>query len=131
MGKTIHPKTSCGKRNAKALQYSINQEDYLRVFLSDPNVPMDNNLAEQAIRPFTLSRKNWVTINSPKGADASAVIYSLVETAKANHLSVQAYLEYLLTELPKRLDDKDRSFIADLLPWSKAAQKKCAAPKKS
>ena len=116
---------------AKALQYSINQEDYLRVFLSDPNVPMDNNPAEQSIRPFTLGRKNWVAINSPKGADASAVIYSLVETAKANHLSVQAYLEYLLTELPKHVDDKDRSFIADLLPWSKAAQKKCAAPKKS
>ena len=116
---------------AKALQYSINQEAYLRVFLYDPNVPMQNNLAEQAIRTFTLGRKNWVAINSPKGADASAIIYILVETANANQLSVQAYLEYLLTELPIHIDDKDRNFIADLLPRSEAAQKKCRAPKKS
>ena len=77
------------------------------------------------------NRKNWVTINSPKGAEASAVIYSIVETARANHLNVQSYLEYVLTGLAEHADDNDRSFIADLLPWSKPAQKKCHIPKKS
>ena len=92
---------------------------------------MQNNRAKQVIRPFTLSRKNWVTINSPKDAEASAVIYSIVETARANHLNVQSYLEYVLTRLAEHADDNDRSFIADLLPWSKAAQKKYHSPKKS
>ena len=63
------------------LQYCINQEQFLRVFLSDGNVPMDNNLAEQATRPFTLGRKNWVNMFSSKGAQPSSLIYSLVETA--------------------------------------------------
>lgn len=62
----------------KALAYSIHQEDYLRVFLSDGNIPMDNNYAEQAIRPFTIGRKNFVLIESSRGANASAILYSLV-----------------------------------------------------
>lgn len=86
--KTAILKVPAESATAKALQYSINQEGYLRVFLDDPNVPMQNNRAEQVIRPFTLGRKNWVTINSPKGAEASAIIYSIVETARANHLNV-------------------------------------------
>lgn len=69
----------------KALAYSINQEIYLRVFLSDGNVPMDNNYAEQAIQPFTIDRKNFVMIESSNGAKASAILYSLVETAKSKH----------------------------------------------
>jgi len=62
------------------LQYCINQEQFLRVFLSNGDVPMDNNLAEQAIRPFTIGRKNWVCANSIHGASASAILYSIVET---------------------------------------------------
>ena len=62
----------------KSLAYSINQEEDLRVFLSDRNIPMDNNYAEQAIRPFTIGRKNFVMIESSNGAKASAILYSLV-----------------------------------------------------
>ena len=72
----------------KALAYSIHQEPYLRTFLDDGDVPMDNNYAEQAIRPFTIGRKNFVCIESSAGVKASAMIYSLVETAKANYLNV-------------------------------------------
>ena len=115
----------------KGLQYCINQEQFLRVFLSDGNVPMDNNRAEQAIRPFTLGRKNWVNMYSPNGAKASAIIYSLVETAKANDLKVYDYLELLITELSAHADDTDLSFIKDLLPWSKTVRKKCLVSKKS
>ena len=106
----------------KALAYSIHQEPYLRLFLTDGDVPMDNNSAEQAIRPFTIGRKNFVLIDSSNGARASAVIYSLVETAKANQLNVYQYFELLLTEIPKHMDDKNLSFLDDLLPWSPTVQ---------
>ena len=109
----------------KALAYSIHQEPYLRLFLTDGDVPMDNNSAEQAIRPFTIGRKNFVLIDSSNGARASAIIYSLVETAKANQLNVYQYFELLLTEIPKHMDDKNLSFIDDLLPWSPTVQEKC------
>ena len=116
---------------AKGLQYCLNQEQFLRLFLEDGDIPMDNNLAEQAIRPFTLGRKNWVTISSPRGAEASAVIYSLVETAKANSLRLFDYFEYLYAELAAHADDTSRDFIQDLLPWSTVVQKKFRIPKKS
>ncbi len=109
----------------KALAYSINQEQYLRKFLDDGNIPLDNNYAEQAIRPFTIGRKNFVIIESDNGAKASAILYSLVETAKANQLNTYKYFELLLTEIPKHMEDKDLSFIDKLLPWSDMVQKEC------
>ena len=109
----------------KALAYSIHQEDYLRVFLSDGNIPMDNNYAEQAIRPFTIGRKNFVLIESSRVANASAILYSLVETAKANNLNTFEYFNLLLTEIPKHMDDKNLRFLDDLLPWSPRVQKEC------
>ena len=114
-------KTTIGK----ALAYSIHQEDYLRVFLSDGNIPMDNNYAEQAIRPFTIGRKNFVLIESSRGANASAILYSLVETAKANNLNTFEYFNLLLTEIPKHMDDKNLRFLDDLLPWSTRVQNEC------
>ena len=109
----------------KALAYSIHQENYLRVFLSDGNIPMDNNYAEQAIRPFTVGRKNFVLIESSRGAKASAILYSLVETAKANNLNTFEYFNLLLTEIPKHMDDKNLRFLDDLLPWSPRVQSEC------
>lgn len=106
----------------KALAYSIHQESYLRTFLNDGDVPMDNNYAEQAIRPFTIGRKNFVLIESSNGARASAMIYSIVETAKANYLNVYQYFELLLTEIPKRMNDTDLKFIDELLPWAPRVQ---------
>ncbi len=100
----------------KALAYSLNQEQYLRRFLADGNIPMDNNYAEQAIRPFTLGRKNFVIIESDNGAKASAILYSLVETAKANGINTYKYFELLLTEIPKHMDDNNLDFLNDLLP---------------
>jgi transposase len=109
----------------KALAYSIHQEPFLRLFLTDGRIPMDNNYAEQAIRPFTIARKNFVLMESSKGATASAMIFSLAETAKANGLNTYDYFELLLSELSKHQDDHDRSFLEDLLPWSKNVQLKC------
>lgn len=84
----------------KGFSYALNQEKYLRVFLTTPIIPMDNNAAERTIRPFCIGKKNWVFMDTLKGAEARAIIYSIVETAKANNLRLYDYLKYLLEELP-------------------------------
>ena len=109
----------------KALAYSIHQEEYLKLFLTSGDIPMDNNAAEQAIRPFTIGRKNFVLIGSSNGAKSSAMLYSLAETARANLVNTYQYFELLLTEIPKHMDDNDLSFIDKLLPWSPLVQEKC------
>lgn len=102
----------------KACTYAVNQEKYLRVFLSDGEVPIDNNASERAIKGFCIGRKNWQMIDTINGAKASAIVYSIVETAKANNVKPYEYVEYILTELLKHMDDTDRSFLEDLMPWS-------------
>lgn len=102
-----------------AVGYARNQEKYLRVFLTDGDVPIDNNASERAIRGFCIGKKNWQMIDTIHGAKSSAVIYSIVETAKANNLKPFDYVQHLLEEIPKHMDDKDCSFLEDLLPWSK------------
>ncbi|MCD7819639.1 MAG: IS66 family transposase [Lachnospiraceae bacterium] len=127
-GSGVLPKDSATQ---KALQYCINQEQFLRVFLSDGDVPMHNNPAEQAIRPFTLGRKNWVNMDTIRGAQTSAILYSLVETARANHLRIYDYLELLLAELVQHSDDTCRDFVYDLMPWSDHVREKCCGKKNS
>lgn len=115
----------------KALAYNINQEEYLRVFLSDGNVPMDNNYAEQAIRPFTIGRKNFARIESSNGAKASAILYSLVETAKVNMINTSEYFNLLLTEIPQHIDNKDLRFIDDLFHGHPESRKNVPVDTKS
>ena len=113
-----------------AFSYALNQEKYLRVFLTDGDVPMDNNASERAIRGFCVGKKNWQMIDTINGAKSSAIIYSIAETAKANNLKPYEYFEHLLTEIPRRMDDSDRSFLDDLLPWSKKLPDVVRKPKK-
>ena len=101
-----------------AVGYALNQEKYLRVFLTDGDVPIDNNASERAIRGFCIGKKNWQMIDTIHGAKSSAIIYSIVETAKANNLKPFDYVQHLLEEMPKHMNDKDCSFLEDLLPWS-------------
>ena len=115
-------------KTMEGLNYCLNQEKYLKVFLTDGNVPIDNSASERAIRPFCLGKKNWVLINSIKGAQASAVCYSIAESAKANGLKPYSYFKYLLTELPNRMDEKgniDPSTLDDLMPWAKDLPEEC------
>ena len=123
-------------KTLKGLNYSVNQEKYLRVFLENGDVPLHNSASEQCIRTFCVGKKNWVLIDSIKGAQASAIIYSLSETAKLNNLNPYYYFEYLLSELPKYLtyDKKtdavdtsklDAATLEELLPWSPTAKRKC------
>ncbi len=118
-------------KTRKGIQYCLNQEKYLRAFLDDPALPLDNNIAEQAIRPFCVGRNNWKLIDTIGGANASAIIYSIVETAKANDLNIYGYLKYLLTEIPQHMDETSTDFIEVLLPWSKTLPPECRKKKAS
>ena len=121
---SVLPKSETGK----GINYFLNQEKYLKVFLSDGNVPIDNSASERSIRPFTIGRKNWLFNNTIRGAQASAVIYSVVETAKANNLRPYQYLNHLLTELVELTDENgniDQSGMEKLLPWAKEIPKDC------
>ena len=125
------PKVPQKSKTWEGFNYSLNQEKYLKVFLDDGEAPMDNNAAEQSIRGFCIGKKNWVMIDTIAGAKSSAIIYSIAETAKANNLKPYDYFEYLLTEIPKHLDDTDRSFLDDLLPWSPGLPENCRKPGKN
>jgi hypothetical protein len=112
------PHVLTNSKTYKGMQYSVNQEKYLKVFLEDGNVPIDNNAAERAIRPFCVGKKNWIMSDTISGAKASAMIYSLAETAKANNLKPYEYFKYLLEEIPEHMDDKNTDFVEKLLPWA-------------
>lgn len=114
--KTI--KVSRKDKFGDAVGYALNQEKYLRVFLTDGDVPIDNNASERAIRGFCIGKKNWQMIDTINGARTSAMIYSIVETAKANNLKPFDYVQHLLEEIPQHMDDRDCSFLEELLPWS-------------
>ncbi len=100
---------------AQGLNYVINQESFLKVFLNDGNVPIDNSASERSIRTFCLGKKNWMFHNTAKGASASALVYSISETAKLNNLRPYNYFKHILTELPKHCDEKGNIDPADLM----------------
>ena len=121
---TVPPKSKTGQ----GLQYLIYQETYLKVFLTDGDVPIDNSASERSIRTFCIGKKNWMFHNTANGASASAMVYSISETAKLNDLRPYYYFRYILTELPKRSDENgniDPSKLDDLMPWSSALPDEC------
>lgn len=97
----------------QAISYALNQWEKLIVFLDNPKVPLSNILVENSIRPFVVGRKNWLFSGSPRGAEASATLFTLIETAKANGLEPYWYLRYLFEKLPYA---RNREEIATLLP---------------
>ena len=98
---TVNP--SQGSGLAKAVQYARNEKSYLYAFLEDPQIPMDNNLAERAVKPSVIGRKNWLFSTSPKGADASAAAYSIINTAQANGIDAREYLTNIFRTGERRL----------------------------
>ena len=107
---------------AKAVNYSLGQEKYLRNYLLDGRLDISNNIAERSIRNFVIGRNNWMFAFTPLGAEASAVIYSIVETAKANNINPGAYIEYVLKKMPD-MDLTDKRAVEDLLPWLNTSHK--------
>lgn len=112
--KTLHPEK--GSKLEEAVRYSLNQKQQLTAFLSNGEVPISNNLAENAIRPFTLGRKNWLFCDTTKGAEASAIMYSLVESAKANGVEPFAYLQHVLPQLPYLGKTHSHQELESLMP---------------
>jgi hypothetical protein len=113
----------------KAVQYSVNQKKQLSNVLLDSRIELTNNLAERAIKPFVVGRKNWLFSDTDKGADASARCYSIIESAKTNNLNVFGYLTHLLTELPKLGEEPTDGQLDLLLPWSNALPDYCRMEK--
>lgn len=123
---TLHPEK--GSKLEDAVRYSLNQKQQLMAFLDYGAVPISNNLAENAIRPFTLGRKNWLFCDTPKGADASAVVYSLVESAKANGIEPFAYLQHVLVQLPYFGKSPSHEDLEALMPWAPDIQQEHRIP---
>ena len=105
----VLPKTKLGE----AITYCLNQWEKLQRFTLDGRLNIDNNRAERAIKPFVIGRKAWLFSQTANGANASAVLYSIIETAKANDLLPFDYLMHLLTQL-----SKPEINIEQLLPWN-------------
>lgn len=116
----VLPKSALGQ----ALQYCRNQKDKLECFMKDGRLELDNNRSERSIKPFVIGRKNWLFANTPKGACASATIYSIVETAKENGLNPFKYLQFIFERLPN-MDPKDKRALDELLPWSASLPESC------
>ncbi|WP_039944592.1 IS66 family transposase [Thermicanus aegyptius] len=121
----VLPKSTFGQ----AVQYCLNQWESLTNYLKDGRLEIDNNRSERSIKPFVIGRKNWLFSNTPRGAKASAIIYSIIETAKENNLNPYNYLTYLFERLPN-IDLKDKDMIDQLLPWSAALPSNCRVNQK-
>lgn len=109
----------------KAIAYSLNHEETFKHVLLDGRLVLSNNLAERAIKSLVIGRKNWLFSQSFNGAQSSAIILSLIETAKRNGLDPEKYLVYLLSNLPNESTLTDKEALSAYLPWEKAAQANC------
>ena len=107
-----------GNKLKDAISYSINQKEYICRFIGNGNVPIDDGATERHIRPFTIYRNNSLFCYSTCGAETAAIMFSVIETARACGANVYRYIEYVLTKMPDCLNRTDRSAIDRMLPWS-------------
>lgn len=101
-----------------AVNYAKNQKEFLCRFLDDGNIPIDDGATERHIRPFAVARNSFMFCNTIDGAEALAIMYTIVETAKANHSNVYLYLRYILEEMPRYMEETNLGFVDKFLPWS-------------
>lgn len=119
--------TTTNEKLTKALNYATNHKEDFMTFLEDGRIEISNNLCESHIRPFAVARKSWLFADTPNGATANAVLYTLVESAKQNDLNVYQYLDYLLTKMPE-MDYAYRNhpeLLDAYLPWSEELPEEC------
>ncbi len=114
-----------GTRLEKAVNYAQNHKNEFMTYLEDGRCSFSNNLSENAIRPFTVGRRNWLFSDTPKGADASAIVYTKVEMAKTHNLNIYKYLNYLLEQLPETVMADEE--LAKLAPWNENVQTNCSS----
>ena len=110
---------------SKAFHYALNNREGFWNYLEDGNCSISNSLAENCIRPFVIGRKNWLFSGSPKGAEVSAGIYTLVETAKANGLAPMKYIKYILSDMPGSAFLEHPEYLDDYLPWNPLVKEFC------
>lgn len=118
------PKATPRLALSKALEYAVTYWPYVMNVLNDGRLELSNNIAERAIKPFVIGRKNWLFSDTPRGAHASAAIYSVVATALANGLNPRLYVEWLLTEMPNAGELTD-DVVDGFLPWSDGVPDSC------
>jgi len=116
------PKSGLGK----AIHYTLEQWRHLERYLLDGRLEISNNRAERSIKPFVIDRKNFLFVNTPRGADGSAVMFSLIETALKNKLDPYKYLTYVFKEAPNIDMNNEESFVR-LLPWNAPNDTRSAA----
>jgi transposase len=109
----------------KALGYTLNHKKYFTNFLLDGRIPLSNNLSEIAVKPVAITRKNSLFSDSPDGAEASATVFSIINTATANNLDAYKYLEYLFRRLPNSNFASNSSVLDEYLPWADKVQLEC------
>lgn len=126
------PKKKQGKREEDlegvpviVVEHAMTQEELTALFGAEGWKQLPDEVYRSG---FCIGKKNWVMIDTVAGAKSSAIIYSIAETAKANGLKPYDYFKYLLTEIPKHVDDTDRTFIDDLCPWSPNLPANCRKP---
>ncbi len=113
-----------GTRLEKAVNYAQNHKAEFMTYLEDGRCSFSNNFCENAIRSFTVGRKNWLFSDTPKGAEASAMVYTMVEMAKTHNLNIHKYLNYLLEQLPGTVMTDEE--LAKLVPWNETVQAACS-----
>ena len=114
-----------GSALGKAVTYAQNPKQYMKNYVLDRRCSLSNNVAENTIRPFTVGRKNWLFSDAPKGADASTTLYSLVETAKANGLNVNKYLQYVIQYMSATDWQDNPKLMDELMPGDTEVQRRC------
>ena len=113
-----------GSKLAEVVTYARNQKIALMAFVDHVDVPIPNNLAENAIRPFAVGCKNWLFCDTVKGAESSAIVYTMVESAKANGVDPYDYLFYVLSVLPYCGKSVSHERLETLMPWSNEVQQR-------
>ncbi|MCB2357059.1 IS66 family transposase [Clostridium estertheticum] len=109
----------------KALGYTLNHKKYFTNFLLDGKIPLSNNLSEISVKPVAITRKNSLFSDSPAGAEASATVFSIINTAAANNLDAYKYLEYLFRKMPNSNFASNPSMLDEYLPWADRVQLEC------
>ena len=109
-----------------AVRYAVKQRAYLCAFLDHGEIEISNNQVENAIRPIVVGRKNWLFCDTPAGARTSVIVFTVLETAKANGINPQTYLNHLLNVLPERFAENPNASVDDLMPWFEGIRERFA-----
>ncbi len=114
-----------GSKLGRAIDYSLKYEEIFKTVLTDGRLVLSNNLAERAIKSLVMGRKNWLFSQSFEGAKSTAIIMSLLETAKRHDLNTEKYMTYLLEHLPSEESLANKDVLEAYLPWAESIQNNC------